>query len=172
MAEYLTVEAFDAITRSLTAAEVRFLVVGGLAVQAHGLDRLTYDVDLVIQLEPANVLRAFEALAAASYRPMVPITARQFADAESRERFRTDKSMVVLNFWSDRFKETKLDVFVSEPFEFEVEYTQGLRDGSLTGVELRFPRAETLLKMKRVANRDKDANDILFLEKLLNRKAS
>ena len=39
---------FDAVCRALNDASVRFLVAGGLAVNAHGYLRLTYDVDLVV----------------------------------------------------------------------------------------------------------------------------
>ena len=167
MAEHITVDAFEAIAKELTASAVRFMVVGGLAMQAHGLDRITYDVDLVIQLMPENLLSAFAALERAGYRPSVPITARQFADPDTRDQFRREKSMLVLNFWSDRFLETKLDVFVADPFDFDSEYAQALRDDTLTGIELRFPRVATMLAMKRLAQRQKDLNDIVYLENLL-----
>lgn len=167
MAELVTVEAFAAIARELTASKVRFLVVGGLAMHAHGFDRHTYDIDLVIQLKSQNVLDAFAALQRASYQPMVPITAAQFADDSTREGFRQSKNMVVLNFWSERFKETRLDVFVAEPFDFDAEYDAALRDSSVFGSELRFPTVQTMLAMKRLANRPKDQHDILFLEALV-----
>lgn len=169
MPEFVTVAAFTAIAQELNTAGIRFLVVGGLAIHAHGFDRHTYDIDLVIQLEPSNVIAAFAALEKASYKPMVPIRAEQFADAETREGFRRDKQMIVLNFWSDLHRETRLDVFVAEPFDFDLEYELALRESSLTGIELHFPRAETLLAMKRLANRPKDQNDILFLEALVGR---
>ena len=166
MAEYFTVKAFEAIVKELTASNVRFMVVGGLAMQAHGLDRVTYDVDLVIQLESSNIIQAFDALTRAGYRPSVPITALQFADRSTRESLCSEKDMVVLNFWSDRFPPTKLDVFVTEPFDFDAEYSNALRDNGMAGVELCFPRVETLLAMKRLAHRPKDLNDIAFLENL------
>jgi len=122
MAGYVTVSAFEAIAKALTDAGARFMVVGGLAMQAHGLDRSTYDIDLVIQLEADNVLRAFSALQVAGYKPAVPILADEFADRESRERLLRERSMVVLNFWSDKHRETSLDVFVAEPFDFDTEY--------------------------------------------------
>jgi len=166
VADYVTVAAFEAIARELAADDIRYLIVGGLAMQVHGSDRVTYDIDMVIQLEPRNVIKAFAALARASYHPSVPVTVAQFADATTRERLRSDKGMVVLNFWSDRYPATKLDMFVAEPFDFDSEYERAIRDSSIPGVELRFPRADTLLAMKRLANRPKDQNDILFLESL------
>ena len=43
--EVLSVEA---IVRALNTAKAKYLVVGGLAVNAHGFVRLTRDVDLVL----------------------------------------------------------------------------------------------------------------------------
>jgi len=73
-------ERVRSILRVLSNANVRFLVAGGLAVNAHGIVRLTHDVDLVIQLVPESIRRAFDALLSISYRPSVPVTAEQFSD--------------------------------------------------------------------------------------------
>jgi hypothetical protein len=76
--------SLEAIVRTLNEGGVRYLIAGGLAVNAHGYARLTQDVDLVIALDAANVVRAFERLAKLGYRPLVPITAEQFADSENK----------------------------------------------------------------------------------------
>ena len=76
--------AFEAVAAALQDAGVRYLVAGGIAVNAHGYLRLTYDVDLVIQLQPANIQPAFKALQGLGYRPTVPVTAEQFADPAQR----------------------------------------------------------------------------------------
>ena len=47
----------DAIVGALNMANVRYLVAGGLAVVAHGYVRFTADIDLIVDLEPANVTR-------------------------------------------------------------------------------------------------------------------
>ena len=60
---------FDAIVAALDGSGVRYLVAGGLAVNAHGYLRMTNDVDLVVQLERANIKLAFDALASIGYRP-------------------------------------------------------------------------------------------------------
>src|SRR5512139_4094919 len=99
----------EAITRALNEAGVPFIVVGGLAVNAHGYGRATQDIDLVISLDPAAVRRAFQALASLGYGPRVPVTAEGFADPAQRARWMTEKGMTVLNFHSDRHRETPVD---------------------------------------------------------------
>jgi len=49
--------SIEAIVRALNDGEVQYLIVGGLAVNAHGFERLTRDVDLVIGLESDNISR-------------------------------------------------------------------------------------------------------------------
>ncbi len=98
-------DSFHAVAKALHGADVRFIVVGGLAVAAHGYGRLTLDIDVVIRLDSETVLRAFTALESIDYHPAVPISAEQFGNAEIRERLRIEKQMVVLKFWSDRHRD-------------------------------------------------------------------
>src|SRR6266851_1493873 len=72
--------SFDRLVRALDKSGVRYLVAGGLAVNAHGYLRFTRDVDLVLQLAPENIASAFGALEGIGYRPIVPVTAVDFAD--------------------------------------------------------------------------------------------
>ena len=44
----MEVRSVEAIVRALNEANVRCLIVGGLAVNAHGYERFTNDVALVI----------------------------------------------------------------------------------------------------------------------------
>lgn len=153
----------EAIVRALNDAGVRFLVAGGLAVNAHGYLRFTKDADVVLDLEPGNVHRAFDALRRLDYHPSVPITADGFADPELRERWIREKHMRVLQFWSDHHRETPLDVFVQAPFAFDEEYARALVK-DLAGVgPVRFVALRTLIQMKEMAGRPEDRIDIEHL---------
>lgn len=148
------------VFRALTDARVRFLLVGGLAVNVYGLMRMTLDIDLVVQLIPENVQRAFDALAAVGYRPMIPVTAEQFGDEQTRQTWIREKGMRVLRFHSDRHWQTPVDLFVSEPFPFEEEYKAAtIREISGVG-DIRVVSLETLKRMKQDAGRPQDLADL------------
>jgi hypothetical protein len=155
--------SFEALVAALERAGVRYLVAGGVAVNAHGYLRFTHDVDLVIQLRPDNVVSAFRALAALGYRPRVPVTAEQFADAAQRRQWISEKGMMVLNFHSDEHRETPLDVFVTEPFGFDGEYEAASRQELGAGLFVRIVSIPTLIAMKELANRPRDVDDIQHL---------
>lgn len=158
--------SIEAIARALNEAGVPFIVVGGLAVNAHGYGRATQDIDLVISLDPAAVRRAFQALASLGYGPRVPVTAEGFADPAQRARWVTEKGMTVLNFHSDRHRETPVDVFVTEPFDFSQEHGLALVEEVAPGVPLRIVRLETLVRLKEDAGRPQDLADVAELRSL------
>ncbi len=164
--------SFDTICKALQEARVPFLVVGGIAVIHHGYGRLTQDVDLVIQLDPEVIQRAFTALKAVGYHPSVPVSAEEFADPECREQWKQEKGMKVLKFWSDEHRETPLDVFINEPFDFQKALTEADVLETIPGLEIRIVSLDTLLSMKAEAGRPRDLADIDELNVLHGRPSS
>lgn len=161
----------EAIVGALNDENVRYLIVGGLAVAAHGYGRVTFDVDLVVQLQPENVNRAVDALERLGYRPLVPVSARDFADVAIRHTWVQNKGMVVFQLHSEQHRETRIDLFVTEPFDFDDEYENALVGELLPGLQVRFVRIETLIRMKEAAGRGKDQEDVRQLKLLLENPA-
>jgi hypothetical protein len=161
--QWVKLTSFDKIVDALNQAKVRYLVVGGMAVNAHGYLRFTRDVDLVVRLATADILGAFKALGAIGYRPAVPITAEQFADPALREQWRKEKGMLVLKMWSDAHRETPIDIFVYEPFDFDREYERALRGPDGEAPAARYAAIPALIAMKKEAGR---ATDLVDIEKL------
>ncbi len=159
--------SIEAIIGALNQAGVRYLVAGGVAVNAHGYLRFTQDMDLVIALDPANIVRAFDALATLGYKPQVPITAEQFANVELRQSWVREKGMQVLNLVSDRHRETTVDIFVAEPFDFDEEHRSAFEGELAPGLRMPFISIRALIAMKQVANRPRDMDDIQHLRWIL-----
>lgn len=156
--------AFEAVAKALDAAQARYLVAGGLAVNAHGYIRFTADIDMVIALDTDNILRAFKALSDIGYTPSISITAELFVQPEQRRRWIEEKGMQVLNFHSNAHPETSVDVFVHEPFDFAREYAEAMQGELLPRVVVRFVSIPTLIRMKQVAGRVRDLDDIQHLQ--------
>jgi predicted nucleotidyltransferase len=150
--------AFEAIMDALNRRQVRSLLVGGMAVVAHGHGRMTHDIDLVLDLDPDNVLAAMEALSELGYRPRVPVTAEQFADPAVRAKWISEKNMLVLNLYSDRYGATPIDLFVTEPFDFEPTYAAA-EEADIEGAAFRYVDLETLIRMKEESGRPVDLED-------------
>lgn len=161
----MEVRSVEAIVRALNEAKVEYLIVGGLAVNAHGFVRLTRDIDIVLALEPGNATAGLNALLAIGYSLSVPAKPEEFADSATREEWRRSKGMIVLKLWSDEHRRTPVDIFVYEPFNFAAELRVAANLEVCPGVKAQVVSLETLLKMKREAGRPQDLIDIEELQR-------
>ena len=161
----MEVRSVEAIVRALNAAEVEYLIVRGLAVNAHGYVRLTRDVDIVLELDSDNVRRGLNALFEIGYKMSIPAKPEDFANPQTREDWRRNKGMITLKLWSDEHQRTPVDIFVYEPFDFAKERSIAPPLEVCPGLPAHVVSLETLLKMKREANRPQDLADIDELQR-------
>ena len=75
---------------------------------------------------------------------------------------------IVFQLYSDQHPETRVDIFIAEPFDFDDEYNQALVEEFLPGYNVRFIRVEMLILMKELADREKDRGDIRQLKILMD----
>ena len=161
------------IAEALNNANVRYVVAGGLAVVAYGYLRLTMDVDLVIDLELENLLRALNVLERVGYKPRLPVTKEAFANARTREKWVKEKNMMVFPLWNPSYVNGMVvDIFAKCPFDFEDEYANAKWMEIDGGTQVPFVGLDCLLRMKEIAARPKDLVDIEYLERARNEKSA
>jgi len=111
----MEVRSVVTIVKALNDAGVEYIIVGGLAVNAHGFVRMTRDLDLVLRLERDNIIRGINTLLNVGYQMAIPVTAEEFADPETRELWKNEKNMILLKLGSDIHRRTPVDIFIDEP---------------------------------------------------------
>ncbi len=156
----MEVRSVEEVVRALNDAGVRYIIVGGVAVNAHGFVRMTRDLDLVIQLDRQNIIDGLNSLLGIGYQMAIPASVGDFANPETRDEWKNERNMIVLKLWSDIHRRTPIDVFIYEPFDYAAEVNR------LSWMELSpdlsapIVSLETLLQMKREADRPQDHIDI------------
>src|SRR6267154_6334178 len=153
----------EAIVEALNLANVRYLVAGGLAVVAHGYVRFTADVDLIVDLDPANVMAAVASLESLGYRPRAPVAFGEFADPQKRAQWVREKNLTVFSLYSPQHALTEIDLFVEPPLDFEAAYRDAVRQEVAPGIAATFIGIQDLRRLKLRAGRPQD---LLDLEKL------
>jgi len=143
----------------LVAARVRFVVVGGLAVLLHGLDRLTADVDLAIDLSTDATQDAVRALTQGGYRPMAPVDPMSLADPERRRDWQTTRGMKVFSFWDSTNTRPTVDVMLAPIVNFDELWAEAAVV-TIGGVEVRIASVPHLIRMKEAAGRTQDLADV------------
>jgi hypothetical protein len=157
----------DAILRLLLEAKIDFVVIGGLAVAAHGFVRATKDVDIVPNPDPTNLAAFEDVLYAINARPI------ERADFRAREMPVEWEPGALLygGNWALESDYGRIDVL---QYIHEVEVIETyveLRDRALVVDvpdvgKVRFASLEHLELMKRVAGRPQDLNDLEELRRL------
>ena len=154
------------VIAALNGNQVRYLIVGGLAVIAHGVARGTLDVDLVIELEDENVRRAVDVLRDLGYRPMIPESIDRFADPAARQSWIVERNMLAFQLKSDRMPAVPIDILVQPPFDVASEIARSSPREVSEGVYMPVISRDALVSMKRGTGRVKDAMDVDALENL------
>lgn len=158
--------SIEAVIAALNAAEVRYLIAGGLAVVAHGYLRTTKDLDIVLALDRENAGRGVRCLAALGFRPTVPVPIDDFAEELKREEWAREKDATVLRLYSDEHRSLPIDLFMREPFDFGRAYRDALQEEIAPGQIAWFVSLADLLAMKRAAGRPQDLADVRQLEEI------
>ena len=150
----------EAIVRALNDAGARYLIVGGLAVIAHGYMRLTVDVDLILDLREENLLHSVAALQSLGYCPRAPVPFEEFVDPSNRSLWMAEKGLTVFSLFSPKHPKTEVDLFVDAPFEFERAYAAAVRQEVAPGLIATFVSFDDLVFLKKIAGRSQDIEDI------------
>lgn len=157
----------DSILRLLVDAGIDFVVVGGLAVAAHGYVRATKDVDVVPDPDPNNRGALEDALFAIHARPVEQTDLRP-------EEMPVAWEPGALRYggnWALDTDHGRIDIlqYVDgvEVVETYVELREDALEVDLPDVGLvRFASVEHLELMKRVAGRPQDLRDLEELRRL------
>jgi predicted nucleotidyltransferase len=149
---------FQTIFKELNGLGIDYLVVGGLAVNFHGVPRMTYDIDLMVLLEPENILKLVTKVTQWGYKPKIPIDPSDLAD----------EVMKALNLYSETLPIGEIDIVIDSPIPYEELRNRAIK------VELQDEKIPTvsihdLIELKLRAGRRQDLADVEHLRIVLER---
>ena len=152
--------------RELEKFEVRYLLVGGVAVNLHGIGRLTADVDLMLALDSDNLSRFVSAGQVLGLKPIVPVALADVADAAKVQSWVDQKGMLALALRPPDKTAPTLDILVKPVVPFEEAYERRV-DRSLGGATVTVASIEDIIRLKTGTGRQKDEADIAALRQIL-----
>lgn len=150
---------------ALSAAQVRYVLVGGMAVQLHGYFRMTFDVDLVLAMDDENLTRFIGVAKQMGLVPSIPVPIDSLRNAAQIEQWHREKGMLAFALREPQTGGGVVDVLVRPEVSFE-QLLQNAVVGELFSQQVMIASIDDLLTMKRCANRNKDKLDIAALEKI------
>ncbi|MBT9536819.1 MAG: hypothetical protein IVZ94_01655 [Nitrospirae bacterium] len=158
-----------AIFKNLNEKGIRYIVVGGIAVNLYGIPRMTYDIDLILDLEDENIKKFLWLLKTWGFKPKVPVDIMDLANSNKREDWIKNKNMKAFNLINSEWVISEIDVVIDSPVDYERGHKR-VKHIMLHGVSIPVISIDDIIKMKEKADRQQDRADVRYLRKLKHEK--
>ena len=146
------VNTFDGLLGLLVDNQVRFTLVGGLAVSLNGFVRTTEDMDILVDDDPSNVQNLLNCLSQFGDGYARELSPLDFSDEEGAVRVREDFD---------------LDIFVRMRGSKYQDMVDHIRHHDLPdGTQVPYLDADGLILLKGSSIREKDRIDVAALNRL------
>ncbi len=155
---------YEEILRAFKKQKVKYVLVGGLAVNLFGFMRSTADMDMLVEMSDENLKKVVGILKKQGYRVKQPVDPMGIADARIRKDWIRNKHMKAFNFYKeDELKE--VDIIIESPVSFK-EAQATVFSIKVNDIILPVISLNNLIKMKQGTGRGIDALDIQELQKI------
>jgi hypothetical protein len=160
---------FEDIFKAFNKIALDYLLVGGMAVNFHGIPRLTYDIDLMIHLEEKNIKKLITKLKQWGYKPKLPVDPNDLMDKEKRNAWIREKLMKAFNFFNETRPIREVHI-VLDSLVFYDELKRRSVTMRLHNVDVPIISIHDLMAMKQKTGRKQDMDDVEHLKMILKTK--
>ncbi len=157
---------YKKVFKNLEEAKVKYLIVGGVAVNLYGYSRFTGDIDVLLALSLSNLKKMDKLMNEMGYIERIPVSVKELGDKKKLNEFVKKKGLKAYTYISNNEPQLDIDIIVKESMDFD-KFFKRKTVVKVWEMELPVVNIDDLIKMKKKARRDKDNLDI---EALLNLK--
>ncbi len=154
--------------QKLESANIRYMLVGGLAMNLYGVPRSTMDVDIVLAMDQDN-LRAFLDMAKQmNMQPVAPVSVADLLNPAVRKSWVKDKNMVAFGLRPADPSAPTVDVLIDPPLDIEAALKR-VKSQTIGNCHVFLASLEDLIILKEKTGRAQDRADIEHLKRLITK---
>ena len=157
---------YEQVFKKLNKKRVRYLVVGGIAVNLHGFPRVTGDLDIMLDLNDGKSVNGFvEVIKVLGFKPKIPVQVDDFAIPSKRKSWIEEKNMKVFSVYNPSQEIEHIDVLIENLIDFDKAYKtrEIVNAGNL---KVPVVSIDDLIKLKKISGRKRDEIDIAALKEI------
>ena len=151
--------------RALDQAQVRYLLIGGLAMNIYGVERATMDVDLMLAMDDENLQAFLQVARKLELQPVMPVPLEGIADPLQLKRWAEEKHMVAFALRPPEPSAPTLDILIQPKIDFSLAWQRRM-EKALGGDRIQLADIDDLIALKAGTGRLRDQSDIAALERL------
>ena len=148
---------------------IKYLVCGGLAVNLWGIPRMTYDIDLLLEMREINLKKFLSLMETWEFKPRLPVAMTDLLDEKKREVWVKEKNLKAFTLYNPRWAISEIDVLIGTSISYS-EVSENVVRKSVGRVKIPLVSLEDLVRMKRDTGRDQDEADVVYLKRLLEKE--
>lgn len=150
---------FEKIFREFNKARLKYMVVGGVAVNLHGYMRFTGDLDILLLLEEKNLAKIDKIMRNLGYGERLPVSVMSLKDEKQVKEWIEKKNLKAYSFFPPKDNPMMIDIIIEESLKYkEIEKNKVIK--KIDNVSIPVVSIDRLVKMKKKAARPQDLSDI------------
>ncbi len=156
---------YHSVLSGLSEAGVRFVVVGGVAVNLQGVPRFTADLDLAVALDGDDLATTARVLRGLGLRNRLPVAEEELARPGAVREWIRERNLRAFTFIDPADPLREVDLVLESPVPFE-EMERTADRMAAGGLTLLVASIDVLVRMKSGTGRAQDASDVEALRRL------
>lgn len=155
---------YEDILKEFQKNKVKYVLVGGMAVNLLGALRTTADMDILVDMTDQNLAKIVRVFLKKGYRVKQPVDPMDLANKKIRTDWIKNKNMKAFNFYkAGTYQE--VDIIIDSPVSF-IQARKSAKIIKVDNLKLPIVSMSNLMKMKRASGRPVDLMDIKDLKKI------
>ena len=154
-------ELFAALDRH----KVDYLLIGGLAVSLHGVERATMDVDITVAMNPANLAALINAAKELKLTPVLPVPLESLSNVELLRDWHAQRHLEAFALRTPELAGVTIDVLLFPPVEF-AGMTARAVEFEIAGTAIKVVSIDDLIALKSAVGRPIDISDVEHLQRI------
>ncbi len=151
--------------RALDRHHVQYLLIGGLAVSLHGIERATMDVDITVAMTPENLAALTEMAAALGLTPVLPVPLQSLQNLDVLKQWHAERHLAAFALRTPELAGVTMDVLLFPPVDFSDMLPHAVVF-DVAGVAVRVASIDDLIALKQAVGRPIDVADIEHLRRI------
>lgn len=154
-------DLFSALARH----QVGYVLIGGLAVSLHGIERATMDVDISVATTPQNLVALIDTARELSLTPVLPVPLEALGDLEQLTNWHAKRNLESFALRAPGMAGVTIDVLLFPPVDFPVLASHAVVL-TVGNVPVHVASIDDLIALKQAVGRPIDLSDIEHLKRL------
>ncbi len=145
--------------------QVEYVLIGGLAVALHGIERNTMDIDVCIVISPDNLRRMIEAAKELNLSPVLPVPLETLSQIDTLRQWHQQRNLQAFALHTPDLAGVTLDLLLFPPVA-PADMCQRAVRLDVSGIPIQLASVDDLIALKQSVGRPIDLADIEHLKRL------